>query len=246
MVEAGDVHPGDVVLEIGPGTGALTRALLHAGAHVIALETDARAVDILHETFQGDLVAGNLEVIHGDIRNITLSKLHSALQPEKYKVIANIPYYLSGFLFRTFLETDTQPNTIVFLVQKEVAERIARDPKESLLSLSVKVYGHPRYVQTIKPGNFTPPPKVDSAILAIDSISKQNFKNFDESTFFKLIHAGLKSKRKQLIANLSDDYLRSEVDTVFSSLGIRPDVRGEDLAIEMWLLIAEHLLLHKE
>ena len=244
MTKAGEVGKGDIVLEIGPGTGALTRALLHAGAHVIALETDHRAIDVLKSTFVEDVKTGKLEVLDGDVRTMSLSTLHPALKRGEYKVIANIPYYLSGMLFRTFLETDTQPNTLVFLVQKEVAERIARDKKESLLSLSIKVYGAPRYVTTVRKGNFTPQPKIDSAIIAVGDISKERLKKCDEQTFFMLLHAGFKSKRKQLVSNLTELYPRPHILHTLSTLGIRPDVRGEDLTIDTWLTLVKHLSVH--
>ncbi len=244
MAEAGNVVEGDTVLEIGPGTGALTRALLEKGARVIALETDHRAIEVLHETFVEEVRAQQLEIVDGDVRTMSLSTLHPALQRGEYKVIANIPYYLSGMLFRTFLESDTQPSDLVFLVQKEVAERITRDKKESLLSLSVKVYGEPHYVKTIKRGNFTPAPNVDSAIIAVRNISRKNFENVDEPTFFRLIHAGFKSKRKQLVSNLTELYPRAHILHTFSTLGIRPDVRGEDLDIDTWLTLAKSLILH--
>lgn len=243
MAEAGGVGNGDTVLEIGPGTGALTRVLLEKGAHVIALETDHRAIEVLRSTFREEVRTKKLEIVDGDVRTVSLSTIHPALVRGKYKVVANIPYYLSGMLFRTFLETDTQPSILVFLVQKEVAERIARDKKESLLSLSVKVYGEPEYVATVKKGNFTPQPKIDSAVIAIRNISKRNFENIEESTFFELIHAGFKSKRKQLVSNLTELYPRAHILHIFSTLGIRSDVRGEDLTIDMWLTLVEHLTL---
>ncbi len=245
MAEAGHVREGDTVLEIGPGTGALTQALLKRGARVIALEADRRAITVLRDTFLSHITEGRLVLIHGDARTIPLRTLHPDITSGRYKVVANIPYYLSGMLFRTFLESDTQPSDLVFLVQKEVALRIARDTKESLLSLSIKVYGEPEYVATVKKGNFTPQPKIDSAIIAVHDISKKNFRNIEESTFFELIHVGFKSKRKQLISNLSDKYDRETLRTDFAKLGIREDVRAEDLGVHMWLSLGERLFTHR-
>jgi 16S rRNA (adenine1518-N6/adenine1519-N6)-dimethyltransferase len=144
-------------------------------------------------------------------------------------------------LFRTFLETDSQPSDLVFLVQREVAERIARDPKESILSLSVKVFGDPRYVETVKPGNFNPPPKVDSAIISISNISKERLGKIPEERFFSLVHEGFKSRRKQLLPNLSSLKSRDELTHIFSTLGISPSVRGEDLPLETWLRLSEKI-----
>jgi len=254
MADAGNVGEGDTVLEIGPGTGVLTRELLKRGAHVIALEADIRAVESLHESFTSEIMAqnidihgkdqqisGKLTVIHGDVREIDLLSL--GLRPNAYKLIANIPYYLSGMLFRMFLESDIQPSDLVFLVQREVAERIARDKKESLLSLSVKVFGDPRYVKTIGKGNFTPPPKIDSAIISISHVSNERLENAGVSRedFFKLLHEGFKSKRKQLIGNLSATHDRAELTHIFSTLGLPLDVRGEDISIDMWLILCQHI-----
>ncbi len=244
MAEAADVKPGDIVLEIGPGTGVLTRELLLRGATVVAIEADSRAILVLSETFKYDIANKNLVIFHSDARSLTLTEFASLIQDQKFKVVANIPYYLSGHLFRTFLESNIQPTNLVFLVQKEVAERIARDKKESLLSLSVKVYGDPAYIKTIGRGNFTPPPKVDSAIIAVQGIGKDRLTGLPESDFFTLIHAGFASKRKQLLGNLTLLYPREKLVHIFSTLHIREDVRGEDLHLDSWLTLAHALKVH--
>jgi len=258
MAEAGNVQKGDTVLEIGPGTGVLTRELLKRGAYVIAIEADLRAVESLKESFRTEItaqnkalqrsdlrqvgLAGKLTLIHGDVRELTLSEL--GLRAGTFKIVANIPYYLSGMLFRIFLESDIQPSDLVFLVQREVAERIARDKKESLLSLSVKVFGTPRYVKTIGKGNFTPPPKIDSAIIAISGISNEKLGKIPRTFFFKILHEGFKSKRKQLLGNLSSTYSRGVLTHIFSTLTLPLDVRGEDLSLDIWLNLCEQLLIH--
>jgi 16S rRNA (adenine1518-N6/adenine1519-N6)-dimethyltransferase len=244
MADAADVGKGDIVLEIGPGTGALTRELLARAQKVIAIEADARAITILNETFAKEVEEGKLVLVAGDARVLDLAAL--GLRPRAYKVVANIPYYLSGFLFRSFLEHEVQPSTLVFLVQKEVAERIARDEKESLLSLSVKVYGEPRYIETVKKGNFTPQPKVDSAIIAITDISKKRLNGVPESAFFELLHTGFKSRRKQLLGNLTDPYPRDTLVHLFSTLGLPPTVRAEDISFEIWVKLATALSVHKK
>ncbi len=237
MADAAEVGAGDIVVEIGPGTGVLTRELLSRGATVIAIEADARAVEALQEPFKAEILAQKLVISHSDARTLDLHTMPVA--PHKYKVVANIPYYLSGRLFRAFLETDVQPNTLVFLVQKEVAERIARDPKESLLSLSVKAFGEPKYVKTVGKGNFTPPPKVDSAIIAVRNITNSRFSEIKQTAFFTILHAGFAAKRKQLIGNLTKTASRDTLTHIFSTLGIPLDARGEDLSIDTWLSIAK-------
>ncbi len=242
MAEAGGVKKGDIVLEIGPGTGVLTRELLKTGAKVIAIEADIRAVEVLHESFDAEIMAKMLTIVHGDVR--TLDLLALGLRPRAYKLIANIPYYLSGFLFRMFLEHEIQPSDMVFLVQREVAERIARDKKESLLSLSVKVFGTPKYIKTVGKGNFTPPPKIDSAVIAIRNISKDNFARIPQEFFFAVLHEGFKSKRKQLFGNLSTLVEREKLVHIFSALGISEKVRGEDLSLSLWITLVETLYTH--
>lgn len=244
MAKAAEIVPGDTVLEIGPGTGALTRVLLEKGATVIALEADARAIVVLEESFKPEIANKRLIIIHADARTLDLSIVHPQIQHGSYKVVANIPYYLSGHLFRTFLESDIQPKTLVFLVQREVALRIARDKKESLLSLSVKVYGTPQYVKTIGKGSFTPPPKIDSAIIKIDAISKERLDGMNEALFFSVLHTGFASKRKQLIGNLTALCPREKLIHTFSTLGIREDIRAEDLDLAAWLSLIRSLALH--
>lgn len=238
IVTAGSIIQGDTVLEIGPGVGALTTALLETGAQVIAVEADARAIEVLESTFAREITSGALRIIHGDIREITISDLNL---PPTYKIVANIPYYITGQLFRMFLEAEHQPSTIVFLVQKEVAERIARSKKESLLSLSVKVYGDPTYVQTVKRGNFNPVPGVDSAILKIEHISRDRFKTFEEAWFFTLIHEGFKARRKQLFGALKGAVDPLRLKSVFMELALPLTVRGEDVSIDDWCSLAEKL-----
>lgn len=239
MVEAAQLEKGATALEIGPGTGTLTEGLLDTGARVIAIEADERAVTLLRERFADALAVGQLVLHHTDVREIEPASV--VPQDSPYAVVANIPYYLSGMLLRTTLEAQHQPQRVVFLVQKEVAERIARGKKESLLSLSVKAYGNPRYVLTVSRGNFAPPPSVDSAILAIDDISRDRFKNLGEQWFFDVLHAGFSSRRKQLIGNLTALLPKEDMLQAFAALGIPPHIRGEDLSIDVWCALATAL-----
>lgn len=239
MADAAALQKSDTVLEIGPGTGALTKKFLARGARVEAVEADARAVDTLRETFAVEIAGGGLVLHHADIRTTDPASL--GLTCGKYKLLANIPYYLSGILFRQFLAGECQPNTLVFLTQKEVAERICRDKKESLLSLSVKAYGTPRYMKTVPRGSFSPQPNVDSAIIAVGDISKERFVNLEESFFFELLHLGFGARRKQLLGNLAKRYDRALLINTFSTLNIASDVRAEDLPLEIWLLLTRTL-----
>lgn len=242
MCDAADVQSGDLVLEIGPGTGVLTRELLLRGATVVALEADARAIEALNETFAEEITAEKLILCNTDVRTLNLSEVPH-IADHNFKVVANIPYYLSGFLFRTFLESTIQPTTLVYLVQKEVARRatsgISIGEKESLLSLSVSAYGEPHYVKTVSRGHFTPPPKVDSGIIAVRNISRENFKEVDETLFFKLLHFGFGQKRKQLLGNLAKQYNRETLTHIFSTADIPVSARAEDVSLEKWLMVTK-------
>ncbi len=243
MTEAGQVKEGDLVVEIGPGTGALTKELLGAGAEVLALEADPRAIEVLNDTFKDELASGQLRVTHLDARELDLKSL--GLKDHSFKVIANIPYYLTGQLFRAFLAGEVQPKSLVFLVQKEVGKRASvqlnRDEKESLLSLSIKAFGEPKYVKTIGKGHFTPPPKVDSAIVLVANINRDRFKDLSPEHFFEVLHLGFGSKRKQLLGNLSQAYPRDFVAKTLVSLGLNADIRAEDISIDDWIEIAKAL-----
>lgn len=245
MCDAAEITNNDNVLEIGPGTGALTKELLKRGAKVTALEADERAIASLQTTFAEEISAGQLLCIHMDVRGLEVSEI-PGINDHDFKIVANIPYYLSGMLFRTFLESSIQPNTLVYLVQKEVAKRIttsiSKGEKESLLSLSIKAYGTPKYVRTVSRGHFTPPPKVDSAIIAIKNINRDHFKVLSETDFFTLLHLGFGQKRKQLLGNLSGTYDRETVTHILSTVGLPESVRAEDIPLEKWLIMAEKLL----
>ncbi|MBY0538744.1 16S rRNA (adenine(1518)-N(6)/adenine(1519)-N(6))-dimethyltransferase RsmA [Patescibacteria group bacterium] len=240
LVAAGGVTAGDTILEIGPGTGALTKILLKTGAKVIALEADTRAITILEPLFTEEIKTGQLTLIHGDARELSISAL--GLAHQQFKVVANIPYYLSGFLLRTLLENPIQPSKLVFLMQKEVVNRIARDTKESILSLSVKAFGVPKYVKTVTRGHFNPPPKVDSAILLISDISLDNFSDTNEQNlYFELLHLGFGQKRKQMLSNLAHSYDRSTLERIFTELGLKLDIRAETVPLSSWLTLTKKL-----
>lgn len=239
MCDAANLQSGDLVLEIGPGTGILTREILARGAQVIAVEADARAIAALEAAFPAEIARGDLVVHHHDAR--TLDPAAFNLKKHGYKVVANIPYYLSGLLFRHLLDTDCQPNTLVFLIQKELAERIAREEKESLLSLSIKIFGDPSYICTVKRGHFTPPPKVDSAIVAVNHIGDAQPDAQLVQNFFTLIHLGFAQKRKQLLGNLSAHHDREQLLTIFSSLGLSATIRAEDIHLPLWIELTHAL-----
>lgn len=243
MCDAAAITPGEVVLEIGPGTGVLTAELLERGATVYALEADSRAIESLSSRFQNEIAASQLTVYHADVRDFSWDDI--PVVSGQFKVVANIPYYLSGLLFRTMLAGAVQPSTLVFLVQKEVARRATasrmRGEKESLLSLSVKIFGEPTYIKTVSRGHFTPPPKVDSGIIAVRNISRDKLAGLDMDFFFICLHLGFGQKRKQLLGNLATTYDRSTLETIFTGLELPLTVRAEDVSVEEWVALTQAL-----
>ncbi len=231
LVETAAIDPRDTIVEVGPGTGVLTRALLATGARVCAVEADADMCRVLEETFNAEIASGQLVLVHEDIRTVQLRDIIGTVA---YKVVANIPYYITGEIIRSFLTAAHQPISMTLLMQKEVAERIARSKKESVLSLSVKAYGAPRYCMHVPRRYFKPPPQVDSAILHIANISRTFFDTVSEERFFKFIKAGFASKRKKLINNLSGFGAREALMRAFDRSGLSHDARAEELSLEQW------------
>ncbi len=249
IISAAHVEKNEVVLEIGPGTGFLTRALLDAGAHVIAVEKDDRAYELLEEKCAKEISEGRLHLIRGDILTLTLSdtskgSLTQALSDGNYALVANIPYYITGAILEKFLEHEPRPNRMVLLVQKEVATRImAHDGKESILSISVKAFGTPKVIATVSRGAFTPPPTVDSAILQIKDISGKRFleKNSAILKFFEMIHAGFAHKRKLLRRNLESVTDSKNISEIWEKASIEDKIRAEDVTLDQWFEICAHL-----
>ncbi|MEK7538699.1 MAG: 16S rRNA (adenine(1518)-N(6)/adenine(1519)-N(6))-dimethyltransferase RsmA [Patescibacteria group bacterium] len=238
IVQAGELTSQDVVLEIGPGKGLLTAELLASGAHVIAVEKDDRLIPILAEKFAFEISKRRLTLIHGDI--IELVEKQTLLLPLSYKLIANIPYQITGQILRIFLESSNKPERMILMVQKEVATRIvARDKKESILSLSVKAYGTPRIVKKVPARYFSPAPNVDSAVIAIEHISSNSFKTTEhEQAFFDLVKTGFAHKRKQLAGNLKE-LLKDQTIPILASVNIAPTARAEDITLGQWLALAQ-------
>ncbi len=227
-------------MEVGPGHGELTKELLSRGARVIAVEKDKTLVLGLEKIFKEEIKSSQLKIIESDIRNISAGEL----LPEgisKYKLVGNIPYYITGFLLRSFLSRPPRPERIVFLVQKEVAERITRSKKESLLSLSIKAYGTPKYIATVKAGSFSPPPKVDSAILAIENITNPFSDPQEEKLFFEILRAGFSQKRKALLGNLSKEFNRKTLESVFERCDLNPKIRAEDISLNGWVCLVSSI-----
>ena len=238
IIEAACLRQGESVLEIGPGTGILTHALLEAGAEVTAVEKDYRAYELLKNDRSLAEYAGQgkLKLVNGDI--LECDPVSMLKSPGSFSIVANIPYYITGAILERFLEHGPRPDKMVLLVQKEVAERIvARDGKESILSVSVKAFGTPKIIATVPRGAFVPPPTVDSAILSIGNVSDRLLKDSGVTAerFFKIIKAGFAHKRKFLIRNLEAIAGPERLEEAWQKSGLDKKARAEDIPVEKWL-----------
>lgn len=233
IVSAAEVRSGDTVLEIGPGLGTLTEKLLHKGAKVFAVEFDHSLAEKLKNRNWGTLPAGaTIEVIESDILQFDLTTL-----PEGYKVVANIPYYLTSNLIRTLCESRRAFSTAAILIQKEVAERVVAEPGQiSLLAVSAQFYCEVALDVIVPAELFTPPPKVDSQVLVLNRRTKPLFQDIEDKAFFRLVRAGFSQKRKTLLNSLSASLQTSKSDTqnLLEQAQISPKARAQALSLEQW------------
>lgn len=235
IVEASDIKNTDTILEVGPGLGVLTQELIKKAKKVIAVEKDKTMIDILKEITKN---ANNLEIINGDV----LKSEEIKNIKDKYKVVANIPYYLTAPLIRNFLEATNQPEEIILMIQKEVAQRICSNPPNmSLLSIAVQFYADAKIFSYVSKNCFWPAPKIDSAIIKI--IPQKNKNNISSDLFFKIVKAGFSHPRKQLSGNLSIVLKkdRGVIDKLLEDADINPKRRAETLSIDEWIKIAKDL-----
>jgi 16S rRNA (adenine1518-N6/adenine1519-N6)-dimethyltransferase len=227
MVLAADVKNGDNVLEIGPGLGTLTNKLLLAGASVRAVEFDKELIPFLQKKFVNKAVI----IESADILNYNFNSL-----PAGYKVVANIPYYLTSNLLRILCETPNHFSEGALLVQKEVAERVCAAPGDmSILSVSVQLFCDVRLGNVVPAGLFEPPPKVDSQILILKHLGNPRFE-VDTKRFFKLVKAGFSERRKKLRSSLSGGLgiVKPEAEELLHKAGIDPNLRAQALSLTDW------------
>lgn len=237
IVDAGEVTRDDLVLEIGPGVGSLTRRLAVAAAQVVAVELDQRLLPILAYTLADH---PNAQIIHGDILEVDLAQILQPYQSFKsYKVVANIPYYLTSAIIRRLLEAPLKPSLITLTVQREVAQRLCAVPPEmSVLAVSVQVYGTPRLAGKIPAGAFYPQPEVDSAIVRVDLFPQLPFSDQAKAEkFFEIVKAGFSQKRKKLKNSLAAGLKLPvvEIERWLTLAEIDGARRAETLSVEEWL-----------
>jgi 16S rRNA (adenine1518-N6/adenine1519-N6)-dimethyltransferase len=233
IVDMADLSADDTVLEIGPGLGTLTSELLRRCKKVVAVEFDEDLARKLPAQFPGK----NLEVVHSDILKFDLNQL-----PAGYKVVANVPYYITSKIVQLLMTAENKPSRTVLLVQKEVAERLAAKPGDmSILAISAQVYAEVILGDTVPAALFTPPPKVDSAVVILKTRPQSLLGEVGEKEFFRVVKAGFSAKRKKIRSSLAAGLAISKQDAegLLREANISADVRAEMLALEEWRELAK-------
>lgn len=232
IIEVADIKKDETVLEIGPGMGAITAELAKKAKNVIAVEKDEKMAAILRSSLEDNGIE-NVQIIVGDILKLFKKDKLSIKGLNEYKVVANIPYYLTSFLIRNLLEITNSPKGIFLMIQKEVGERIcAKPPRMNLLSVSVGYYSDSKILFKVSKNSFYPKPKIDSVFIRI---TPKGIKKNDD--FFDIVKAGFSHPRKQLLGNLSNELLlgREEVQKWLNHAGVEEKRRAETLSVEEWL-----------
>ena len=236
MCEAAEVSPNDTVLEIGPGIGTLTKYLIQQARRVVAVELD----ETLAHALVKQVPSPNLEIVHQDILKFDFSSLETG-----YKIVANIPYYLTSHLIRVLSETSNPPDVVALLVQKEVAERVTALPGDmSLLSVTAQFYWQVNKGIEVPARLFTPPPKVDSQILILKK-RPQPLLDVDEKTFFIIVKAGFSARRKTLINSLAGGLRigKEQIQIALETAGIDPGLRAQALSLQQWHVLYKALAI---
>jgi 16S rRNA (adenine1518-N6/adenine1519-N6)-dimethyltransferase len=228
ICKAADLRSADTVLEIGPGLGHLTQKLTKRAGRVVAVELDRNLADLLSD----EVEVTNLKVVNADILKFDLNEL-----PTGYKVVANIPYYLTSNLIRVLSESANPPQLMVLMVQREVAERLAATPGQmSLLSVSSQLYYEPKLGGVVPAELFEPPPKVDSRVITLHRRQPPLFGDLDTKIFFRIVKAGFAGRRKKLRGSLSAGLGidKAQADILLEKAGINGDLRAQNLSLADW------------
>jgi 16S rRNA (adenine1518-N6/adenine1519-N6)-dimethyltransferase len=236
IVEAAEIIEGETVLEIGPGTGVLTSALIDAGAKVVAVEADESLINNLEEVFEGKAT-----IVHSDILSVIKNEEKQkelGFSEGGYKLVANLPYSITSSILEQFLVHAPRPSKMIVMVQREVADRITAKPGEmSVLSVMCQLYAKCKKVTNVKAGSFVPAPKVDSAV--VQFVLREDY-SYNPEYVISLAKAGFSARRKQLHHNLSaGGYGKSEwIKKVLEKMGIDPRVRAQELSPEQWVKLS--------
>lgn len=241
IVEKAKLNNEEIVIEIGAGEGILTEMLVKKAKKVIAIELDDRLIPFLQKKFE---TTKNIEIIHADILKINMLDFLEKynLNKENFKVVANIPYYITAPIIRLFLELPKQPKEILLMVQKEVAERIIAKPGEmSILAIACQFYADVEYLFSVSKKFFNPVPKVDSAII---KFTIKNQKDEKDKNFFRLVKIGFSAKRKTLCNNLANGFHKSkdEIGEILNKVDLEKTVRAQELSIEDWKNLEKKLV----
>lgn len=268
IIQTANLSPADKVLEIGPGLGNLTEMLCQEAGFVLAIEKDPKFLPILkalkkqYKNFRYEIA----DTLKFDFQKALIGRgsytagadIHADLRPGRrtefarnslaYKVVANIPYFITGKILQMFLTSKFKPQSITVLTQKEVARNIVAQPGDlSVLAISVQIFGQPKIMQILPAKSFYPAPKVDSAILHIELFNKSPYGIEDEKKFFRMVKACFAGKRKQihngLVNNLGLD--KAQVFKILSELKITPAARPQELSIEQWVALSKLIINHK-
>ncbi len=237
IVQAAEITPGDHVLEIGPGLGVLTRALIYAKAKLLAVELDRNFAPLLvADTYIGK----RADILEGDILKFTNAALVERLGGLPYKLVANIPYNITGAIIQKFLEEEPRPERLILMVQAEVAERLITDRPMSMAGALTRYLARVERVAKVSAQSFWPAPKVDSAVIRITPHSAEVLASQPPTTkVFPTIKAGFGNRRKQLANNLSDIFgSRDKAAEVLIKVGLKPEDRAETLTIPDWINLA--------
>ena len=244
IADVASITSQDTIIEIGPGTGLLTQVLADRAKKVIAFELDQDLIPYLLKKFP---LSSNVSVYHKDILSLKHDeKLIHEVFSGTYKVVANIPYYITAPIIQFLLELPVQATSITLMVQKEVAERITASVGDmSILAISVQYYATPKYIKTVSREFFDPIPQVDSAILQLTP--KKAFSTQD-SRFFSLVKSGFSSRRKTLINNISSQQgiAKNDLAEIFTALSLPLDIRAQALSLELWEQLLEEITLYKK
>ncbi len=231
IIQAAELSQNDQVVEVGPGTGFLTERLIREAGHVTSIELDSDMVQLLKKQFS---LTKNLTMVEGDILKMRIKDY--GLRTNAYKVVANIPYYITSPLIRHFLETEARPSLMVLLVQKEVAEKICALDGKSLITVQTAMFGKAEYIATVPANSFYPVPKVDSTILRIRVYDDPLIPEAQRKDFLRMVKFGFSQKRKKLSNSLGAGLHQkpAEVRILLEKAGLDPNVRAEALEIDDW------------
>ena len=240
IVDFSAITKDDVVIEIGPGQGVLTEALAQRAKKVIAIELDDRLISTLDKRFEE---CNNVTIVHGDVLHMNINELIA--QYDVYKVVANIPYYITAPIIRLFLEQEHSPKSLTFMVQKEMAERLSAEPGQmSIIAVAAQYYAHVTYGFTVPRQDFEPVPAVDSAVIQLTMKNERMDASVDTKDFFRIVKMGFSARRKTLSNNLANGLhvSKDDIGAILTAIAIKENVRAQELSIAQWIALTQEIL----